>query len=259
DALPIWLQASGLLMTLAETPDEEWQERLPHLESLWRAGLPEFWPLRFVRQTFFPAAFLLIVCLLPGRSLKADPALRNTAGTRATAELQELLEQMDELKILEQDEQEKLRNEIEKLVEETEQTPLTHEKWETVDALQSMMRMRVDKADAHLSRARNSLSALQREAASGTPLQMQEATEEFGKDVREALSRMERDGIFDQLSPQLRSQLERLRKDGQFKLPGNPQDRQQLLDELADFLEEESDRLSKLQKPCTRCGKPGGT
>jgi len=253
------LRAGGLLMTLSEAPDELWQERLPHLDSLWRASLPEFRPLRFVRQTVFPAAFLLAVCLLPEREVIAAPSLHNTAGTRATAELQELLEQMDDLKILEQEEKDELRSEIKKLVEETKQAPLTHEKWETVDALQSMMRMRVDRADATLSRARNSLARLERASKSLTETEMQEAFEELQKDVRDALSKMDRDGVFDQLSPQLQSDLKRLLKDGQLKLPGDAQDREQLLDELAEFLDEESERLDRLQEACDRCGKPGGT
>lgn len=253
------LQAGGLLMTLAETPNEEWHERLPHLESLWKASLPQFWPLRFAKQTAFPAAFLLGVCLVPEREIEAAPAQLNTAGTRAASELEELLEQLDELEILEEEEEKDLREEIEKLVEETKQTPLTHEKWETVDALEAMMRMRADAADANLSKAQDSVAALQRASKADAPMLSQEAIEQLSKDIKEALEKMAKSGAFNNLSPELRKQLQKLMKNGQFDLPGDPGERQKLLDELGDFLDKESDKLSKLREKCENCGKPGGT
>ena len=42
-------------------------------------------------------------------------------------------------------------------------------------------------------------------------------------------------------------------------LPGDPAERQKLLDELGDFLDKESDKLSRLHEKCENCGKPGGT
>lgn len=253
------LHAGGLLMTLAESPNDQWLERLPHLESLWQASLPQFWPLRFAKQTAFPAVFLMGVCLVPEREVEAAPALKNTAGTKAAAELEELLEQLDELEILEEEEEKELRDEIQKLVEETRQTPLTHEKWETVDALESMMRMRADTADANLSKAQESLAALQRASKADAKLMTQESVEQLAKDVKEALEKLAKSGAFNKLSPQLREQLERLMKSGQFELPDDPEARQKMLDELSEFLDQESDKLSKLHEKCENCGKPGGT
>lgn len=253
------LQAGGLLMTLAEAPDDEWQDRLPHLESLWRASLPQFWPLRFAKQTAFPAAFLLGVCLVPEREIEAAPAQLNTAGTQAATQLEEMLEQLDELEILEEEEAKELREEIEKLVEETKQTPLTHEKWETVDALEAMMRMRADTADANLSKAQDSVAALKRASEADAPALSQESIEQLSRDIKEALEKMARSGAFNNLSPELREQLQKLMKNGQFDLPGDPAERQKMLDELSDFLDKESDKLSKLREKCEDCGKPGGT
>ena len=253
------LQAGGLLMTLAEAPDDEWYERLPHLESLWKASLPQFWPLRFVKQTAFPAAFLLGVCLVPEREIEAATAEMNTAGTQAAAELEELLEKLDKMKILEEEEEQELREEIEKLVEETKQTPLTHEKWETVDALEAMMRMRADATDAKLSKAQDSVAALQRASKSDAQMLSQESIEQLSKDIKDAIEKLAKSGAFNNLSPELREQLQKLMKNGQFDLPGDPAERQKLLDELGDVLDKESDKLSRLHEKCENCGKPGGT
>ena len=66
--------------------------------------------------------------------------LKNTAARNATEQLEELLTELQQTAVLEEEEEKNLKDEIERLVEESEKTPLTSEKWETLDALRERVR-----------------------------------------------------------------------------------------------------------------------
>ncbi|MDA0281917.1 MAG: hypothetical protein O3B86_01065 [Planctomycetota bacterium] len=246
------LEAGGLLMTLCEAPDALWEERLPQLESLWRSSLPQYRPVRFARQMAGPFAFVLAACLVPLREIEAAPALRNTAGEQATSQLQELLTELEKSDVLDEEEKKELEDEIAKLVEETRETPLTHEKWETVDALQERMRMRVETTAAELATAQQALAALKNAADGDFSSLSIESLEMLSKDVLEMLQKMADKGAFDKLPKDLSDQLQRLMKDsnGQFQLPKDPAELSELLDELDGFLQGESQKLSELRSKC---------
>jgi len=244
------LGAGGLLMTLTEAPDEEWQARLPQMDSLWQRSLPRLVPVRFARQVVLPVAFLIGACLIPLRPTEAQAAPRGFAGQQAAAELQELLEELDEAAVLEEEEKEKLKDEIQKLINENQDVPLTHEKWETVDALQERMRMRLDVSSATLSSTMSALSAL-RELTDGELLEMSaDALEKLDKDLLEQLQKLANQGALQNAPAALREQLQRLMKNGQLQLPKDPGDKSELLSELDDFLQGESKKLSDLRSKC---------
>ena len=247
------LEAGGLLMTLCEAPDELWEERLPQLEMLWKTSLPQYRPVRFARQMAGPFVFVLAACLVPLREVKAAPTLKNTAGEQATSQLQELLTELEKSDVLEEEEKQELEDEIAKLVEETKDMPLTHEKWETVDALQERMRMRVETTAAELVTAQQALAAL-KDAADGDFSQLSiESMEMLRKDVLETLQKMADKGAFDNMPRDLKDQLQRLMKNnkgGGFQLPKDPAELSETLDNLNDFLEGESKKLSELRSKC---------
>jgi hypothetical protein len=245
------LEAGGLLMTLCEAPDNQWEERLPQLESMWKASLPQYRPVRFARQMAGPFVFVLAACLVPLREVEASPTLKNTAGEQATSQLQELLTELEKSDVLEEEEKQELEEEIAKLVEETKETPLTHEKWETVDALQERMRMRVETTVAELATARQSLATLKLAADSELTSLSSEAMDQLSKDVLEMLQKMADKGAFDGMPKSLKDQLQRMRKNGgKFGLPKDPTEQSELLDELDDFLQSESQKLSELRSKC---------
>lgn len=246
------LQAGGLLMTLCEAPDDEWEERLPQLESLWKTSLPQIRPVRFARQMAGPFVFVIAACLVPLREIEAAPTLRNTAGEQATSQLQELLTELEQSDILDEEEKQELEEEIEKLVNETKETPLTHEKWETVDALQERMRMRVETTAAELATAQQALAALKLAAESDLSSLSLDSFETLSKDVLEILKKMAENGAFDDTQRDLSDQLQRLIKkgDGQFQLPKDPAELAELLNELDGFLQSESQKLSELRSKC---------
>ena len=164
---------------------------------------------------------------------------------------------LDEAEVLEEEEEQELREEIEKLAEETEHTPLTHEKWETVDALREKMRLRLETASLTVSKARDAAATLAAAGlGDGQKLSM-EQTMQLEKQAIETLRKLAENGEFSKLSSQARSELQRLIKDGKFS--SDPAERQKQLEALEEFLDQEADRLSECREKCDggacpRCG-----
>ncbi len=252
------LQAGGLLLALSEAPDDEWQRRLPQLEELWKRSLPRVRPFSFARRLTLPIVFALAAGLIPAREVVAESQPFSTAGQQAASELQDLVAELDEAKLLDEEDEQQLNEEIEKLVEETQKTPLTHEKWETVDALRERLKLRVDTAGVSVDAARSAINRLA-EAASADLLDLDpEQLEELRKQAQETMEKLAGSGAFDRMSPELKEQLQRLMKDGKFEMPSDPGERSELLSELDEFLEQESSRLSELRSKCEGQGQCKG-
>jgi hypothetical protein len=254
------LRAGGLLMTLTEVPDAEWEARLPQVEQLWRRSMPRFRAERFANFVLPPLVFAIAVCFVPLRETEAARVVQNTAAQQATQELESLLTALDETDVLEEEEKQTLKEEIAKLQEETETSPLTHEKWETVDALQQRMRLRLEEASMDASTAAQA-AAMLASAASGDGEQISaERLAELESEVLETLQKMSKNGALQSASPALQDQLQRLIKSGQLKMPEDLQSRQQTLDDLSEFLDQEAGKLSELRKQCQggKCSKCGG-
>jgi hypothetical protein len=242
------MNAGGLLMTLAESPHEQWQESLPQFNSIWKDCLPQLWPMRFLRHIVLPAVFVGGVFLIPVRQIQAkQKGTPNITAQEATGQLQELLSNLSDGSVLDEAEQQQLKDEIEKLIKETKNAPLTHEKWETVDALRDRMRMRVDTAAATVGKASDALAQLAKALKSDGSQVLPESVERLQKDVAEGLKKLAKAGNFKRLSPELREQLERLMKDENFEIPDELLD-EELMQELQDFLDEEADRLAEMRQ-----------
>jgi hypothetical protein len=261
------LDAGGLLMTLSESPATAWQPQLPQQQHIWQQSLPKIRPIRFTKHLSLPLAFAIGACLVPLRAASLEPVLRNTVGRQATEQLEEMLTQLDQASVLAEEEKEKLREEIEKLADETKQTPLTHEKWETVDALREQMRTRLESSSLTFSKALDAVSALAK-CGSGDASELSiKRVEQLEKDLLDAMKKLAANGAFSNASPELRQRMERMISSGQFRLPANEAERNQLLGELDQFLEQESRQLGELRKGCEHCQQgalcdcqqPGGT
>ena len=77
------------------------------------------------------------------------------------------------------------------------------------------------------------------------------------KDLGEALTKLGKKGVFKGAPPELQDQLQRLMKNGKFKLPEDEAERQELLDELREFLDDENRKLAELRKQCSGCRGQG--
>lgn len=77
------------------------------------------------------------------------------------------------------------------------------------------------------------------------------------KNLGNTLQKLQKRGALKKAPQKLRDQLARLNKTGEkLDLPQDPQERQQMLKELQEFLDQESSSLESLQKECSNC-KPG--
>jgi hypothetical protein len=252
------LGAGGLLMTLTETPDAQWEARLPQVEQRWRASMPRLRPKPLLTSLALPTVFAVGACFVPLREIVANAPVKTTAGQQALSELENMLTALEEAKVLDQQEEQTLREAIEKLQEETQRSPLTHEKWETVDSLEQRMRMQLEEAGVDVAQAAQAAAILAKAAdGEGAPLSA-ERLAELEQEVLETLQKMSQNGSLSGLSSALGDELERLIKSGQLRLPADGEAREKLLAELSDFLEQEAENLSELRKlcegACSKCG-----
>jgi hypothetical protein len=259
------LGSGGLLMMLSELSDsergQEWMHDLPQIERAWKEAMPRVRPRRFASYLALPLLFAVGACFVPLREGTTALALRNTVGQQAAQELEALLDSIDEERILEEQEKQKLHEEIERLAEETRETPLTHEKWETVDALRERMKVRIESASMLSSQA-SSAAALLSESNSAKPAGeiSAERIEGLENELGEAVQKLMQKGAFSKAPQWLQNQLARMTNNGKLRLPGEAGERKEVLDELKDFLEKENKKLADLRKKCSACksGCKGG-
>lgn len=243
------LDAGGLLMTLCEKPDDGWTNRLPS-EAAWRQVLPKLRPVRIARFLILPLAFAAAACLIPPREARTELVRPNAVGQEAAEQLGESLKLLEEANILEEKDKEELREAIQTLAEETENTPLTHEKWETVDALREKLRMRADAASIVVSQGEAAAGALSdAEESDGEELSA-ERRERLEQDVLDALKKLSTGGKLPGESTELGKKLSKLASSGKFQLGKDEAERKKTLGELKEFLKKESQKLSECRSQC---------
>ena len=243
------LGAGGLLMTLAERPDPRWRERLPSAER-WAAALPRLRPVRFAKVVAVPALFAAGAGFIPPRE-EPPPAPQVTAGTDAAKELAETFELLDQAAALDDDAKEDLKREIDQLTDEAQERPLTHERWETVDALRERLRSGLAATDLPVSKGRSAAAALAAASAGGEPLSIERA-EQLSEDLAEALETLRKNGAFDRPAG-LPSDLQQLLKSGDWRLPTDLAEGEKTLGELSKLLDAERKRLTEARGQCQAC------
>lgn len=251
------LDAGGLLMTLSELPDSQWEAHLPQMEQLWRRRLPQLWPTRFVRQLFIPVLFIAVVVWIPPRQIVASTT-RVDVGRQAAQQVEELLEEIREAELLRDEEREQISEAVQRLSEDTAKAPLTHEKWETIDALRNRMTARVNESSAKLGQLKEAVGAMA-DALDGKSLtgMTAEQREQAEKEFFETLRKLNKNGSngLPGASKELKDRLQRLLKSGE--LPQDSEERQELLNDLKEYLDQEFDKLEDLRKKCKKCEGEG--
>lgn len=253
------LELGGLLMTLSESPDAQWSRRLPEAESRWQEALPRVRPVRFFRWIALPVLFAAATGFVPVRPIDQPPVIANASAELASERLDFMLQRLKEVSALDEKDQKELEEEIKKLEEETKQGPLTHEKWETVDALEKRMRIRLDAALMQTTQARDAAAVLAEAADGDAPALSLERQELLEKELLEALKKMAENGAFKNASAGLKSELQRLAKSGNPRLPQDAAERQKLLDELREHLDRESEKLAEARQQCQGGNCQAGT
>ena len=244
------LDAGGLLMTLSEAPDAEWESRLPQVERLWRASLPRLRPRRFSYYVGLPLLFAVAVCCVPERKLPATTIEPRTVARQAAEQLEQMLQLVEEAEVLDEEQEQQLREEIAKLAEESQRAPLTHEKWETVDALEQTLRLKLDEATAQADKAADAAALLALAATGELENISPERLESLEKEVLETLRKLQQSGGLKGAPRELLVQLEKLSKNGQAfqRLPEDLGERQEFLDELRKFLDNEQRKLAQTRQ-----------
>jgi len=250
------LDAGGLLMTLSENPDPDWAARLP-AEAAWRYSLPRLRPVRVARYLLLPVLFAAAACLIPPREARTEPVRWNAVGHEAASQLNESLKLLDQADVLEEKEKEELREAIEQLAEETRETPLTHEKWETIDALRERLRMRAESASLVASRGEAAAGALAAAEEEGAEPLSAERRARLEQDVLDALKKLSGGTPREGLSPEQADLLRRMVASGKLQLPSDPSERKKAVSQLKDFLKKESKKLSECRSLC--CSQCSGT
>jgi hypothetical protein len=262
------LDAGGLLMTLEEQPDAEWTERLQQFDGRWTLALPRFYPRRFASLLTAPIVFAIAVCFVPLREAQSTPITPQGVAKEATARLQQLKDSLEQAQILKQEEQQQIQQEIEKIQKEAQDTPLSHQNWETLDALQERLQLRINEAAAKSQKYRNALGRL---AALGKGMEqpiseqekaqleqdVEDAIDELIKKAKEAEQKLS-PGKESKLNPELQKRLEQLMKNGRPKLPSDPKERQELLNQLKQELEKEKQKLEELKEQARQRARENG-
>ena len=249
------INAGGLLMSLSETPDEQWESRLPAAESVWQKAIPAWRPWRAVKHLLIPVAFVAISCILTPRTIQSLVVQQSTISENEIAKLNDMLKELDENDVLQEEEREELLREIEKLASETRYQPLTHENWETVDALKQKMDLELASRENLLSQAASALAALERAMEQG------ENSDQQKQSLQEILDKLGIDGKTPGQSENQNDANGNQSGKGEgsnMKLPDDLKDLQTSLGDLADFIDREIKKIKQCEG-CPNCGKPGGT
>lgn len=253
--------AGGLLMTLMEQPDENWESQLPARRQDWLPGLPPIRPVRLLKHLSIPFLFLLAAFFLPPRDVPLLSAQPSAISLTQTEQLEELLKQLNEADVLEPEDSEELQAEIEKLRDETEFTPLTHEDWAAVDAMRESMQVAAESRRNRVAQAASSISDAQQQLEESGALSEQDRSalqekidglsesEESGQEGEGEIGE-EAEGQGGESkgsggkSTRLGSKIGNSKCKG--KLSGDPQELKEALEELSELIESECDKLNGL-------------
>jgi len=244
------LGAGGLLMTVSETHDGQWVERLSSLEKDWRSSLPRLRPVRTARRLWLPIIFAAGCCFVPLREARTETVRVNVVGTQVADSLTETLKVLKENEVLERKEAEELKDAIQKLADETKDAPLTHESWEVVDALRDKMRVRTEDSLMSVSKAHDALESLSADASKPDGAMTAERREQLENEVQETLRKISKSGKFGTASPELQKKLQQLMKDGKLGIPKDAAAREKMLSDLKQYLDAEAKKLGKCRGKC---------
>jgi len=246
------LRAGGLLMTLSEAPDGDWQQHLPQIERLWQDSLARIRPKRFASLVTVPLAFAIATCFIPLRESTPVQATPRKVSEQTTDELEAILKTLEEADVLEEEQKEELKKEIEKFAEETKDQPLTHEQWETADSLKQQMQMSWEKNERSMEAASSALDELMSTLANGGEVssdQIEQLEQALGENLQ-SLARKAAQGDTPGMSDELRKALENMAQNGKFNLPKDAEARQKALQDLKERLKKEAEKLAKKRSEC---------
>jgi hypothetical protein len=245
------LKGGGLVMSLAESDDPAWHDRLPKTPELWKRKLPKIHPVRFFRLIGWPAVFVLGALLIPTRNPHPTMGFSPAVGRQATRQLDTMVDLLEASHVLAPEESAELKAVIEMLSEETEHAPLTSERWETIDHMRKQLGEKLAADETTLAQANEAMSKLLE--ANGGDLEnlLSENKVDLGK-VAQVLKAMNDKGAIPELPAAFGPEFEDLLKLGQKPLASDPKIREQVLSQVQSLLQNRSLDLQMVRSQLDR-------
>lgn len=229
------LKGGGLIMALAEDDDPAWHDRLPKTPELWKRKLPKIRPVRFFRLIGWPSVFVLGALLIPLRNPHPAMGFSPAVGQQATRQLDTMIDLLETSRVLAPEESAEMKAVIEQLSQETEQAPLTSEKWETIDHMRKQLTDKLAEDETALAQANAAMSKLL-EADGGHLEELLAGNEVDLSKVAEVLKTLNDKGAIPEMPEVLGPQFAQLLKQGQMQLAKDPRLRQQVLNQVQGLL-----------------------
>ena len=245
------LKGGGLVMSLAESDDPAWHDRLPKTPELWQRKLPKVRPVRFFRLIGWPAVFVLGALLIPTRNPHPSAGFSPAVGRQATEQLGTMIDLLETTRVLAPEETAEMKAVLEQLSKDSEHTPLNSEKWETIDHMRKQLTGKLTADEATLAQANDAVAKLL-EANGGDLEKLLAANKvDLGK-VAEVLKTLNEKGALPELPTALAPQFEQLLKQGQMQLAQDPELRKQVLGQAQSLLKNRSLDLQNVRSQLNR-------
>jgi len=221
-------------------------------------------PFRALKHLALPLLFLAVTCLIPARTVQSLGLNPSTVSRTEVSRLNEMLKELEETDVLKEEEKDEIEEQIRKLEKETKYSPLTHENWETVDALQQKMELKLASRENQLQQAASALAAFRQSLSesSSTAEADKERLRTLLQDLASRQSTQQNGNRSDRAG--LDADLSRFKdSSGNINLPSDPEALQEALDALGDFIETQCQGVGMAREkldPCDCDGcKEGGT
>ncbi len=245
------LKAGGLMMSLAEFDDPAWHAKLPQTPELWKRKLPKLRPVRFFRLIAWPMVFAVGALLIPLRNPHPAMGFSPAVGKQATRQLDNMVDLLEASRVLAPKESKELKKVIEQLSQESEHTPLTSEKWETIDHVRKKLTEKLASDETTLAAAKTAMQKLL-DAKGGRLDELLSGKQvDIGK-VAEVLKTLNDKGALPELPAGLAPQFEQLLKQGQMQLAKDPKLRQQMLGQIQSLLQDRALNLQNVRSQIDR-------
>lgn len=245
------LKAGGLVMALSESDEPAWHGKLPKTPELWRRKLPKVWPARFFRLVGWPSVFVLGALLIPSRNPQASMGFSPAVGQQATRQLDNMIDLLETSRLLTPEETTELKEVVNLLSEETENGPLTSERWETIDHLRKTLTEKLAADEATLAQASTIVSKVL-EANNGELEELLSTNKLDLAKVSEVLESLNEKGAIPEIAAGLGPQFGELLAEGQKQLAQDPELREEVFGQLQSLMESRSLDLQKVRSQFDR-------
>lgn len=240
------LKGGGLIMSLAEDDDPAWHDKLPQTPDLWKRKLPKIRPVRFFRLIGWPMAFALGALLIPTNNPHPKSGFSPSVGQEAVQQLETLHGLLEVSGVVNPEESKEIKTVLEQLAEDTEEKPLTSEKWETIDSLRKTFDEKLTKDEAQLADAAQKVAKLLEGNEDKIAELLPKDQADWDK-VTQVMKNLSDRGVLPEMPGSMGPQMQQLLRQGSVKLAEDPELRGQVLTQVQQLLKNRSLNLQNVR------------